>query len=488
MKFMENKTMMIDFYELTMAQTYYDKHEQNKKVYFDIFFRENPFNGGYAIMGGIDNIVDYINNFKIEPKDIDYLRSLGCFKEEILQYLSNLKFTGDIYAIPDGTPIFPNEPILTVRANVIEAQLIETALLANFNHGTLVTTAAKRITTAAGKIPVMEFGARRARGIDSAIEASKYAYVGGCSGTSNVIAGMKNNIPILGTMAHSMICDADSEYEAFLDYAKSNPNNCVFLVDTYDTLRSGVPNAIKVANDYLIPNGYKFKGIRIDSGDLAYLSKEARRMLDEAGFKDATICLSNGLDETTIKSLINQGAYIDSIGAGDNIAASKERVGGVYKLVAVEKNGEIIPKIKVSNDTIKTINPGYKKVYRFYDKKTGFALGDVIALHDEEIPKNKYTLMSPTEEWKVTTIENFDVKELQVAIFKNGIQVYDVPSVNERKNYCNEQFKTIYPEIKRIENPHGYYVDLSEKLLKLKKELILSTKNQNLNNKQYIKK
>lgn len=484
---MENKTMMTDFYELTMAQTYFDKGEQNKKVYFDIFFRKNPFNGGYAIMGGLDNIVDYINNFKISEEDINYLRSTGKFKEEFLEYLKNLKFTGDIFAIEDGTTIFPNEPVVTVRANVIEAQLIETALLANFNHGTLVTTAAKRITHAAEDIPVMEFGARRARGVDSAVEASKYAYVGGCCGTSNVLAGMKHDIPVLGTMAHSMICDADSEYEAFLDYAKSNPDNCVFLVDTFDTLRSGVPNAIKVAKDYLVPNGYKLKGIRIDSGDLAYLSKQARRMLDEAGFKDATICLSNGLDENTIKSLKEQGAYIDSIGAGDNIAASKERVGGVYKLVAIEKDGKLISKIKVSEDAIKTINPGYKKVYRFYDKKTGYALGDVIALADEKIPKDKYTLISPTEEWKTTNIENYEVKELQVPIFENGKQVYEVPTVKERKEYCKKDFETIYPEIKRSANPHGYYVDLTKKLLELKKELILKSREQVQTVKQYKK-
>ena len=475
---MENKTMMTDFYELTMAQTYFDKGEQNKKVYFDIFFRTNPFNGGYAIMGGLDNIVEYINNFKITEEDISYLRGTGKFKEAFLNYLKNLKFTGDIYAIEDGTVIFPNEPVLTVRANVIEAQLIETALLANFNHGTLVTTAAKRITTAAKDIPVMEFGARRARGIDSAVEASKYAYIGGCSGTSNVLSGMKNDIPVLGTMAHSMICDADSEYDAFLDYAKSNPDNCVFLVDTYDTLRSGVPNAIKVAKDYLVPNGYKLKGIRIDSGDLAYLSKKSRKLLDEAGFNDATICLSNGLDENTIKSLKEQGACIDSIGAGDNIAASKERVGGVYKLVAIEKDGKIIPKIKVSNDTIKTINPGYKKVYRFYDKKTGYALGDVIALAEEKIPKDKYTLISPTEEWKTTTIENYEVRQLQVPIFEGGKQVYEVPTVKTRKEYCAKEFETIYPEVKRSANPHGYYVDLTKKLLELKKELILQSMQQ----------
>lgn len=467
-----NNTMMIDFYEFTMAQVYFDKLEQNKKVYFDIFYRTNPFNGGYAMSGGLDNIIEYIKKFKISEEDIEYLRSTNCFSEEFLNYLKNLKFTGDIYAVPDGTAIFPNEPVITVKANIIEAQLIETALLACFNHGTLVTTAAKRITSEAKGIPVMEFGARRARGIDSAIDASKYAIVGGCVGTSNVIAAKKYGIPAMGTMAHSMICDAESEYEAFLDYAKSNPNNCIFLVDTYDTLRSGIPNAIKVARDYLIPNGYKFKGIRIDSGDLAYLSKEARRILDENGFNDTTICLSNGLDEYTIKDLLNQGACINSIGAGDNIAASKERVGGVYKLVAVEEDGMVLPRIKISNDSIKTINPGFKKIYRMYDQKTGYAIGDVISLFDEKIPTKKYTLVDPVETWKTTTITNYRIRELKQPIFIDGKQVYNLPSVKERQKYCDEEYQTLYPEVTRIVKPHGYYVDLTNKLRKLKEELI----------------
>lgn len=480
-----NNTMMIDFYEFTMAQTYFDKGEKDRIVYFDVFFRKNPFNGGYTIMGGLDNIIDYIKNFKITEEDIDFLRRTGNFSEEFLTYLKDLKFNGDLFAVPDGTPVFPNEPVITVRANVIEAQLIETALLTCFNHGALVTTAAKRITDAACNIPVMEFGARRARGIESANDASKYAYVGGCVGTSNVMAGMKNDIPILGTMAHSLVCDAESEYIAFLDYAKSNPNNCVFLVDTYDTLKSGIPNAIRVAKEYLIPNGLPFKGIRIDSGDLAYLSKEARKMLDEAGFPDAKICLSNGLDERTIRSLKDQGACFDSLGVGDNIAASKERLGGVYKLVAVEEDGEIKPRIKVSNDTIKTINPAYKKVYRFYDKDTGYALGDVLVLNDEKKPKGKYTLVNPVEEWKTTTLEDYDVRELQELIFLDGEQVYEVPSVQERKDYCAEQFETLYPEVKRDTNPHEYYVDLSKKLLKLKKKMILNAQ-QNTEEKPVI--
>ena len=473
---MENNTMMIDFYEFTMANTYFENGEVDKEVYFDIFFRNNPFNSGYSISGGLDEIIDYVKNFKITDDDIKYLRSTKKFKEEFLTYLSNLKFTGDIYAVENGTVVFPNEPVITVKAKIVEAQLLETALLACFNHGTLVTTAAKRITNEAGNIPVMEFGARRARGIPSAIEASKYSYVGGCSGTSNVFAAIKYNIPAMGTMAHSLVCDSENEYEAFLKYAKSNPDNCLFPVDTYDTLRSGVPNAIKVANDYLTPNGLEFKGIRIDSGDLAYLSKEARIMLDEAGYPNAGICLSNGLDANTIRSLKLQGAKVNSFGVGDNIAASKERVGGVYKLSAVIKNNEIIPKIKISNDLIKVTNPGYKKLYRFYDKDTGYALGDLIALYDEIIPEDEYTLISPTEVWKQFTIKNYRVRELQTPIFLNGSLVYNQKNVSEQKKYCSEEFETIYPEIKRLENPHLYYVDLSEKLLELKKSLIIQSR------------
>lgn len=469
---MENKTLMTDFYELTMAQTYFMEGKKDEIVYFDLFFRKNPFNGGYTISNGLDSIIDYIKNFHFTEEDIAYLRSLNKFNDEFLNYLKTLRFTGDIYAVPDGTPVFPNEPVLIVKAKAIEAQLIETALLASFNHASLVTTSAKRITNEAGNIPVMEFGARRARGIDSAIEASKYGYVGGCVATSNTYAGMKFKIPVMGTMAHSLVTEADSEYEAFLNYAKANPDNCVFLVDTYDTLRSGIPNAIKVAKDYLIPNGYRLKGIRIDSGDLAYLSKEARKMLDEAGFNDATICLSNGLNEFTISELLKQGACIDSIGCGDNIAASKERVGGVYKLIGVLKNGEVIPKIKVSNDSIKTTTPGAKKVYRFYDKETGYALGDVVALYDEKIPLDKYTLVHPVETWKKTILTNYEVKELQIPIFKDGMLVYEQPSIKETKEYCEREFKTLYPEVTRLSNPHEYYVDLSQKLLTLKQALI----------------
>ena len=484
---MENKTLMTAFYELTMAQTYFDQGKQDEEVYFDIFFRKNPFNGGYTISGGLEENINYIKNFNFNKKEINYLKSLNQFSEKFLNYLETLKFEGDIYSVPDGTVVFPNETVLTVKAPIIMAQLLETALLANFNHASLVTTAAKRITNEAGDIPVMEFGARRARGIDSAVEASKYAYIGGCCGTSNTLAGMKYNIPVLGTMAHSLITESNDEYQAFLNYAKSNKDNCVFLVDTYDTLKSGIPNAIKVANDYLKPNGLKFKGIRIDSGDLAYLSKKTRKLLDEAGYTETGICLSNGLNEYTIRDLKLQGAFINSLGVGDNIAASKERVGGVYKLVATIEDNREIPKIKVSNDSIKTINPGHKKVYRFYDKKEGYALGDLLALSDEVIPNDKYTLIHPLETWKQKELTNYQVRDLLVPIFKDGQLVYQTPNIEETKAYCNDEFNTLYEEIKRTDNPHEYYVDLSDKLRKLKEELI-NTHRKQIDEKVKVKK
>ena len=484
---MENKTLMTDFYELTMAQTYFDQGKQDEEVYFDIFFRKNPFNGGYTISGGLEENINYIKNFNFNKKEINYLKSLNQFSEKFLNYLETLKFEGDIYSVPDGTVVFPNETVLTVKAPIIMAQLLETALLANFNHASLVTTAAKRITNEAGDIPVMEFGARRARGIDSAVEASKYAYIGGCCGTSNTLAGMKYNIPVLGTMAHSLITESNDEYQAFLNYAKSNRDNCVFLVDTYDTLKSGIPNAIKVANDYLKPNGLKFKGVRIDSGDLAYLSKKTRKLLDEAGYTETGICLSNGLNEYTIRDLKLQGAFINSLGVGDNISASKERVGGVYKLVATIEDNREIPKIKVSNDSVKTINPGHKKVYRFYDKKEGYALGDLLALSDEVIPSDKYTLIHPLETWKQKELTNYQVRDLLVPIFKDGQLVYQTPNIEETKAYCNDEFNTLYEEIKRTDNPHEYYVDLSDKLRKLKEELI-NTHRKQIDEKVKVKK
>ncbi len=475
----DNMTMMTDFYELTMSQTYFKAGKKDEIAVFDAFFRKNPFGKGYGLMGGVDRIIEYIKNFHFTEDDINYLRSTNHFEEDFLEYLRNLRFTGSIYAIPDATPVFANEPIVTVKAPIIEAQIIETALLSYLNANIMYTTAARRVVEAAENIGVMEFGARRALGVDAAVEASKCAVIAGCVGTSNVLAGQDYKVPVMGTMAHSLVTEADNEYEAFLNYAKAYPNNCVLLVDTYDVLRSGVPNAIRVAKEYLIPNGYTLKGIRIDSGDLAYLSKEAKKMLVEAGLPDVKICVSNGLNEDTIRSLKEQGAVIDSIGLGDNIVLpDKARVGCVYKNVAIKKDENFVSRIKVSNDAAKAINPGYKKVYRFYDKKSGYALGDVITLYEENIPKNKYTLVDPLNENNTLTITDYKVRELQVPIFEDGKLVYNDPNINEKQAYCNDEMKTLYPEVKRSENPHQYYVDLSKKLLVLKKELIKQAKNQ----------
>lgn len=476
---MRNLTMMTDFYELTMGQAYFTAGKKDEEAVFDAFFRKNPLEGGYGVMGGVDRIINFIKNAHFNEEDIEYLRHTGQFSEDFLAYLKDFKFTGSIYAVPDGTPVFANEPILTVKAPIIEAQILETILLSYLNAGIIHTTAARRVVEAADGIGIMEFGARRALGPDAAVEASKCAMIAGCVGTSNVLAGQKYGVPVLGTMAHSLVTEADSEYEAFLNYAKAYPNNCILLVDTYDVLRSGVPNAIRIAKEYLIPNGYKLKGIRIDSGDLAYLSREAKKMLVEAGLEDTKITLSNGLNEETIKSLKEQGAVIDSIGLGDNIVLpDKARVGCVYKNVAIKQGEKFVSRIKVSNDAAKAITPGYKKVYRFYDKKSGYALGDVIALYDENIPKGKYTLIDPVNEHNTLTIKNYEVRELQQPIFVDGELVYDDPAIMEKQAYCKKEMATLYPEVKRSQNPHGYYVDLTRKLLELKKALIKQAKEQ----------
>ena len=473
-----NKTMMTDLYELTMAQTYFDDKAFEKVVYFDGFFRSNPFDGGYAIMSGVDNIIEYIQNIKFDDNDIEYLRKTNKFSDDFLEYLKTFKFNGDIWIIPDGTVVFGHEILLTVRANIIEAQLIETTILSYLNSCIKFTTAARRLVESSNGIPIIEFGARRADGPEAAVLASKCAFIAGCVGTSNVMAGQLYDIPVLGTMAHSMISAEDSEYEAFLKYAKSFPNDAIFLIDTYDTLKSGIVNAIRVANEYLIPNGYRLKSVRIDSGDLAYLSKRVRKILDDAGMSDAGIVLSNSIDPMTISSLQAQGAKFNSIGAGDNIAAPKGRVGVVYKLVAIEENGKIIPRIKISNDASKIVNPGYKKLYRFYDKKTGYALGDSMALHDEVIPTDEFVLIDPLNEFNTTTITDYICKELQVPLFKDGKLVYEDPDIKTKQIYCNVQMGTMYPEVKRIENPHKYYVDQTQKLIDLKKELIFEHKKQ----------
>ena len=472
---MEKKNLVMDYYQLTMAYTYFKQGKQNDIAYFDMFYRRNPDNGGFVISAGLDEVIEYIQNFKFTDTDIECLREKGDFDEEFLSYLSNLKFTGDVYAIPDGTVVFPNTPLITVKANIIEAQLIETAILLHKNFANLIATKASRIVRAAKGRDIMEFGTRRAHEVDAAVKGAKYAYIAGAVGTACVQAEKEYGIPSIGTMAHSYIESFDTEYEAFLNYAKVFPNKSTFLVDTYDTIKTGVPNAIRVAKDYLIPNGYRLKGIRLDSGDLAYLSKEARILLNEAGLHDCKIVASNSLDEHLIKALIEEGACIDIFGVGENLITAKSNpvIGGVYKLVGIEKDNRILPKIKLSENIGKITNPGHKKAYRFYDNKTGFALGDVIALHDEEIPLDEYLLINPTEEWKTKVITNYTVKELQVPIFKNGELIYQVPTLDEVRKTCEKELETIYPEVKRFDNPHLYFVDLSPELLTLKKDLLL---------------
>lgn len=477
---MRNLLMMTDLYEFTMSQAYLNSNKQNEVAVFDSFFRVNPFKKGYGVMGGLYNIINFLKNAHFDDEDIEYLRSKGLFTEDFLTYLRNFKFTGDLYAIPDGTPVFANEPLVTIKAPIIEAQIIETLSLSYLNEAILYTTAAKRVTEAAGNIPISEFGARRALGPETAVDASMCAIIGGCASTSNVLAGQERDLPISGTFAHSFVTSFPTEYDAFKAYADTYPDNCILLVDTYDVLKSGVPNAIKIAQ-YLRSKGHELKGIRIDSGDLAYLSKEAKRMFVEAGFPDVKICLSNGLTERTIRALKEQGAVIDMIGLGDNIVLPDEaKVGCVYKLGAMYDNGEYISKIKASNEEFKAINPGYKRVYRFYDNKTGYALGDVVALYDENIPKDKYTLIDPHNQSNQLTIKDYSVRELQVPIFINGKLVYDDPTVFEKKDYCKKEMETLYPEVKREENPHKYYVDLSRKLLNLKRDLLLQAKSQNV--------
>ena len=439
---------------------------------FDVFFRKVPSNGGYALMAGVDKVIEYINNLKFSDNDLAYFKSLG-YGEEFINYLKDFKFTGNIYAIPDGTPVFPNEPILTVEAPLIEAQIIETAVLSLLNGAMEHATGARRIIEATPKnVKVMEFGARRADGLDAAIDASLYGVMAGCSGTSNVIAANMIGQKALGTQAHSYIESFDSEYEAFLAYAKSYPNETLLLVDTYDTLRSGIPNAIRVAKEYLIPNGYRLKGIRIDSGDLAYLSKMARKMLDDAGLNDATICLSNGLNANTIKSLTEQGARFDSLGVGDNISKPEGRMGCVYKEVAILDGDKRIPKIKVSEDPIKTINPDFKDLYRLYDNETGYVLADVMVRRGEKLSMDNLLIIDLKGFINQRVLNNFRTERLQKEIFVNGKQVFEDLSINELKEYVDMQMSTIYPEVKREVNPHIYNVSGTNHYAEFKKEMI----------------
>ena len=473
-------TLLTDEYEYTMVNSYLLNGKEEEEAVFDIFFRKVPGNGGYAVMAGLDKVIDFLNNMNFDEKELSYFERNG-YSNQFIDYLRTFVFTGDIYAVPDGTPVFPNEPIVTVKAPIIEAQILETALLSIINGAMEHATGARRIIESTPKnVTVMEFGARRADGLEAAIDSSIYGIMAGATGTSNVLAANMLGIKALGTMAHSYIESFDNELDAFKAYARTYPNNVLLLVDTYDTLRSGVPNAIKTFN-YMKETGIEIKniGIRIDSGDLAYLSKEARKMLDEAGYPNATICLSNGLNAETIETLINQGAKFNSLGVGDNISKPEGRMGCVYKEVALRKKDtdEYIPKIKLSDDAIKIVNPGFKKLYRAYDNENGYAIADIMSLKDEEIANDNLLIVSPQDHLKRKTIINFTLKELQVPIFVDGELVYEDPSIEEKKAYCDREMSKLYEEVKRPIMPHIYHVSGTENYVNFKNNLIIEEKN-----------
>lgn len=473
-----NLTLLTDLYELTMMQGYYEKG-QNENVIFDVFFRQNPCNNGYSVCAGLDQVIDYIKNLHFTYDDVDYLRGLGIFKEDFLHYLSGFHFSGDIYAIPEGTVVFPKEPLLKVVAPIMEAQLVETAILNIINHQSLIATKTSRIVFAANGDGIMEFGLRRAQGPDAGLYGARAAMIGGCVGTSNVLAGQMFDVPVMGTHAHSWIMSFPDEYTAFKTYAEMYPDNCTLLVDTYDTLKSGVPNAIRVFQEFKDAGKPLIKyGIRLDSGDLAYLSKEARKMLDEAGFPEATICASNDLDEFLLHDLKMQGAAIDSCGVGTNLITSKDcpSFGGVYKLAAIQnEEGEFVPKIKISENTEKITNPGNKTIYRIYEKASGKIKADLICFADEVIdPKQDLLLFDPMDTWKKTKLAGgtYNVREILLPIFKNGECLYKSPTLKEIAAYCREEKDTLWDETKRLFYPHRVYVDLSQKLYAVKQSLL----------------
>lgn len=470
----QNFSMLCDFYQLTMGNGYLKTKHADRIAYFDVFFRRVPEGGGFAICAGLEQAVEYIENLWFTEEDIDYLRSKKIFAEEFLDYLRSFKFEGDIWAIPEGTPVFPNEPLITVRAPAIQAQLIETMLLLLINHQSLIATKANRIVRAAQGRAISEFGSRRAQGTAGAILGARAAYIAGCTGTACVIADERYGVPATGTMAHSWVQMFDSELEAFEEYCRVYPNGAVLLVDTYNVLKSGVPNAIRAFDKILKPQGARPVGIRLDSGDIAYLSIEARKMLDEAGYPDCKIVASNSLDEHIITDLIAQGARIDSFGVGERlITASAEPVfGGVYKLCATEDNGVITPKIKISENVVKITNPHFKKLYRIYDKN-GKATADLMCVHDEALDSSKpLELFDQDFTWKRKTVTDYTVRELQVPVFKNGKRVYELPSIEQIKQYCAEQIETLWGSLLRFENPHQYHVDLSQKLWDIKHKLL----------------
>lgn len=472
----KNLSMLCDFYEFTMSNGYFKNGFYKRNVYFDVFFRKVPDNGGFAIAAGLEQVISYIKNLHFSEDDISYLRTKGIFDEQFLEYLSNFKFHGDIYAVPEGTPVFPNEPVMTVRAPAIEAQIIETFVLLTVNHQTLIATKANRIVRAAQGRAVLEFGSRRAQGASGAVDGARAAYIGGCAGTACTLTDELYGVPAGGTMAHSWIQMFDSEYDAFKTYCELYPDNPTLLVDTYNTLKSGVPNAIKVFKEVLLPQGKTKCAIRLDSGDISYLSKKARKMLDEAGLTDCTITASNSLDEYLIRDLMMQGAQVDTFGVGERLITSSSSpvFGGVYKLVAVEdEGGEIVPKIKVSENTAKITNPHFKKLYRYYDNESGKAIADELCVYDEIVDDKKpRTIFDPMATWKTKTLTDFTAKELLVPIFKGGECVYESPSIKEIAGYCAAQLDLLWDEVKRFENPHTYYVDLSKKLYEIKNILL----------------
>ena len=473
-----NYTMLCDFYELTMGNGYFNCGYRDRITYFDVFFRSVPDNGGFAIAAGLEQVIDYIEDLHFSDEDIAYLRGRNIFSEDFLEYLKNFKFTGDIYAVPEGTPVFPKEPLLTVRAPAIEAQLIETFLLLAINHQSLIATKANRVVRAAQGRTVLEFGSRRAQGADGAVLGARAAYIGGCAGTACTISDQKYGVPAGGTMAHSWVQMFDTQYEAFKTYCEIYPTNAVLLVDTYNTLKSGIPDAIRAFNDVLKPKGITKCGIRLDSGDMAYLTRRARKMLDDAGWTECQIVVSNSLDEHIIQDIIQQGACIDTFGVGERLITAKSEpvFGGVYKLTAVEDaNGVITPKIKISENTAKITNPHFKKLYRFFGNDTGKAIADYICVYDETVDDSKdIVIFDPDATWKKKTVTDFTAKELQVPVFKNGKLVYNKPSLEEIKKYCAEQIDTLWDEVKRFDNPHNYYVDLSQKLWDIKYQLLES--------------
>ncbi len=471
-----NLTMLMDFYELTMASGYFENGYRDRITYFDLFFRRCPDGGGFAIAAGLEQIVSYIQELRFDPEDIEYLRGRELFSEEFLEYLANFKFTGDIWAIPEGTPVFPQEPILTIRAPAIEAQLIETYLLLCINHQSLIATKANRIVRAADGRKVLEFGSRRAQGPDAAMLGARAAYIGGCHGTACTISDQLFGVKASGTMAHAWVQMFDTELEAFTTYCRKYPHNATLLVDTYNTLKSGVPNAIKAFNEVLKPLGITKCGIRLDSGDMAYLTQKARKMLDEAGWTECQISVSNSLDEHIIRDVLRQGAQIDLFGVGERLITAKSEpvFGGVYKLVAVENaDGSVTPKIKISENVGKITTPHYKKLYRFFGNDTGKAIADYMVVHDEVVDDTQdLEIFDPEATWKRRTVYNFTAKELQVPVFLNGELVYQLPTLEEIRDYCRAQVDTLWDEIKRFENPQTYYVDLSQKLWDVKYGLL----------------